>query len=672
MANILKETLNRWLPKPGMTQESDIRLPIATKLILSFLLIVVVTSVMFMVVGIQLIDNHIVSDAHEKVQNDLNSAKEIYLDKLDDIHDVVLLTAGKSFLRNAILSGDIERATDELVDIKNAEQLDLLTITDESGNVLLRTSNPEFSGDNQNHNDLVNVVLSRGLRVAGTIIVPADDLRKESILLAEEARIKFVDSPEARAKEETVETDGMMLGSAAPIFDSQNEIIGVVYAGILLNRDVGVINKIKQTIFHYLTYEGKYIGTTAIFQDDVSISTSIIADDGSWAIGTRVTEEIYNYVVKEGGTWVGRDKIAGNWYIAAYEPIKNTHYEIIGILHVGTLEQKYLDIKNQTIIAFLTITIIVTLISMMLSYFISRRISVPIKSLAAASREVAHGNLDAKVETLSNDELGELAASFNTMAATLKERDRKLKEFARIKIMESERLALIGQLSANVAHELNNPLTGIVTYSHLLLERMPNGDPNTKSIQKIITQANRCKEIIRGLLDFARQRKPDKTSSDVNYVLQECISLVENQAAFHNIEFVKEFDAKLPTAVIDPSQIERVFINMIINAAEAMEGDGRLTITTDATPSKQFVRVRFSDTGYGIAEANMEKIFDPFFTTKEVGHGTGLGLAISYGIIKEHGGTVRVESEANKGTTFSIRLPVAGHGTGQAANGQQA
>ena len=182
---------------------------------------------------------------------------------------------------------------------------------------------------------------------------------------------------------------------------------------------------------------------------------------------------------------------------------------------------------------------------------------------------------------------------------------------------------------------------------------------------------------------MARQQKPDKTLSDVNYVLQECISLVEHQAAFHNIEIIKNFDVTLPTAVIDPSQIERVFINLIINAAEAMEGNGRLTIATDTNPSGEFVRIRFSDTGCGIAEEDMDQIFEPFFTTKDVGHGTGLGLAISYGIIKEHGGAVRVESEVNKGTTFSIRLPVAGsqpaaggqpvagEGQRQAANGRQ-
>jgi two-component system NtrC family sensor kinase len=183
-------------------------------------------------------------------------------------------------------------------------------------------------------------------------------------------------------------------------------------------------------------------------------------------------------------------------------------------------------------------------------------------------------------------------------------------------------------------------------------------DSARDSLQKIVTQANRCRDIIRGLLDFSRQRKPDKTLCDINNVLKECVSLLEDQALFHNIRIISNLEVKLPMAVIDPSQIERVFMNMIINAAEAMEGSGQLTLITRFDPVGRFIDVEFTDTGHGIAKKNLEKIFDPFFTTKDTGHGVGLGLAISYGIIKEHKGTIIVESEVDKGTTFIVRIPV--------------
>jgi len=367
-------------------------------------------------------------------------------------------------------------------------------------------------------------------------------------------------------------------------------------------------------------------------------------------------------VVKEGKQWVGRAYVVTNWRITAYEPIKNINNKVIGILYVGILEQKYADIRSRTIIVFLAITLMGALVSMALSYFIARKISGSVKKLAIASREIAHGNLDAKVEIISNDELRELADSFNLMASALKKRDEQLKEFARKKIMESERLAIVGQLAADVAHEINNPLQGIVAYSHLLLEKMPREDPSKQSIAKIVDQANRCTEIIRGLLDFSRQRKPQKRLSDVNLILEECVSLVENQAIFHNIQIVKDLEERLPPIVLDPSQMQQVFMNIIINAAEAMDGNGGLNLATRFDRVDRFIEAEFKDTGHGISEENMERIFDPFFTTKEVGHGTGLGLAISYGIVKEHNGTISVQSEVGKSTTFVVRLPVVTEG----------
>jgi two-component system NtrC family sensor kinase len=244
------------------------------------------------------------------------------------------------------------------------------------------------------------------------------------------------------------------------------------------------------------------------------------------------------------------------------------------------------------------------------------------------------------------------------MALALRERDDKLKEFTRSKIMESERLALIGQLSANIAHELNNPLQGIVTYSHLLLEDLPRDDPARDSLEKIVIQADRSRDIIRGLLDFSRQRKPDKTLCDVTNVLKDCVSLLEKQALFHNVQITTNLDERLPLTVIDPSQVERVFINMIVNAADAMDGNGKLNLATRFDPVDNCIEVEITDTGHGIPKENLDKIFDPFFTTKDTGHGVGLGLAISFGIIKEHKGTISVESEVGKGTTFIVRLPV--------------
>ncbi len=637
----------------------SVRLPIAVKLTLGFLSIIIFSSLIFTLLGAQIISNLITLEAEDRVRNDLNTARMIYVDTLGNIQEKAEFTAIRTFLAD-ILNGDVNQTyVDELRNFKVKEGLDILTITDSRGVVVLRINNPDVSGDDQSQQELVKAVLRTKQSVARTVIVPAEVLALESRAIANRAYFKFVDTPLARERPETEETDGMVLMAAVPVLDKYENLIGVVYAGILLNHDYKIVDEVKQTVFQGVVYKDKDIGTATIFQDDVRISTNVYGEDGERAVGTRIAEDVYEQVVLNGEQYLGRAYVVNNWYIAAYEPIRGYGGDILGILYVGILEQKYTDIKNQTMQAFLIITFVGVVISIFIALYISRRISISIGTLAKASKQLAGGNLETKVARTSNDELGDLADNFNFMANALRERDEKLKEYAKKKIMESERLALIGQLSANVAHELNNPLQGIVTYSHLLLEGEACDEETRSNAQKIAIQANRCRDIIRGLLDFSRHKNPDKTLCSVNTLLRRCVSLVERQTIFHNIEIVMNLDESDPLVVIDPSQVERVFLNLIINAADAMENSGKLTLTTGQDQAMKCVEVKVQDTGHGISEENMEKIFDPFFTTKETGHGVGLGLAISFGIVKEHNGAINVESEPDKGTTFTVSFPLS-------------
>ncbi len=632
---------------------------IAIRLMLSFLLIIVIVSAIFSVVGIRFIGDRVVAEAQNRVGMDLNSAREIYQAQLSDVYDIVRFTADRFFLKDALLSGDVDRATAELVKTWGREQLDLLSVTDGDGVVLLRATYPYAVGDSQADDPLVQAVLERRAPVAATAIVPARVLQRECPHIAERAHCRFVDTPGARPRDETEQTAGMMLKAAAPIFDYSGNVIGVVYGGLLLNRRYDLVDKMKETVFRGEVYKGKDLGAATLFQDDVRISTNFRDESGERGVGTRVAQDVYTRTVKEGRRWIGRTFVVNTWYIAAYEPIRDIRGDAVGILGVGILEAPYRDLRLRSSLLFLAITLGGALLAIVLAYVISRRLSIPIRRLVLASRELAHGNLQAQVAIGSNGELAELANAFNYMASALRTRDEQLKEFAKKRIMESERLAVVGQLAADVAHELNNPLQGIVTYSHLLLEKTPPEDPRNTSVGKIVSQANRCTTIIRALLDFSRPRKPQKRPSDVNAVLKECLSLVEDQALFHNIDIIKRLNTALPPIVVDPSQMQQVFMNLIINAAEAIEGGGQLTVATRYEPADPVIEIEFADTGHGISEDNLERIFDPFFTTKEVGHGTGLGLAISYGIIREHQGTISVQSEVGNGTTFSVQLPVA-------------
>jgi two-component system NtrC family sensor kinase len=592
------------------------------------------------------------------VRNDLNSAREIYRQEGEDIKDTVRLTALRFFIKDALLKNDMKALTEELESIIKAESYDILTLTDNSGRILTRTRNPSISGDSQADDDLVSRILSTGQAIAATVIVPTEELRKEGADLAEQACIEFIPTPKAKPTLEIRQTSGMMMKAGAPIHGYDGSLIGVLYAGKLINRNYKIVDKVKDTVYQAVKYKGKDIGTATIFQGDLRISTNVMRQDGTRAIGTRVSEEVYEQVLVKGLPWIDRAFVVNNWYIAAYEPIRDIKDEIVGILYVGILEKKFTDMRNKTTAIFLGIALAGMITALIISSFLAKGILQPIRQLIFASHQWADGNLDYRVEATQKDEIAKLAETFNLMASSLKERDERLKDYTQQQIIKSERLATLGQLAAGVAHEINNPLGAILMYSHLSLEEMETDDPRRKNLEKVAAEATRCKNIVRGLLDFARQSEPNVEEADANEILRRTLSVLQNQAQFQNITITTMLCTSLPKAMMDSGQIQQVFTNIILNAAEAIDGQGEVTITTRIAENGQSIEIEFTDTGCGISRENLEKIFDPFFTTKEVGCGTGLGLAVSYGIIARHQGTIEVKSSPGKGTTFIVRLPL--------------
>ena len=632
------------------------KIKLRLKLILGFLSVIVIVGVTSTLVGVHLIGDRIVKQAQEKVELDLNSAREVYKDKIRDVSISIRLTALRFFLKDAISRNDIARLKIELRRIRERESLDILNLTDKDGKVIVRARNPVIYGDDQSDDELVKEAISKKEVVASTLIIPMDELLKEGEDLAEQAYIKLIQTPKAKPISGSEETSGMMIKAAAPILDHHGNLIGILYGGILLNKNYEIVDKIKDIVYRGETYRGKDIGTATIFQGDLRISTNVERKDGTRAIGTRVSEEVNNQVLVKGKPWFDRAFVVNNWYITAYEPIRNIKDEVIGILYVGILEEKFVDMKRQTMLTFLGITFVGIIIAFAISCILGNSITKPIRLLVSASNKFAKGDLNHRVEYRNKDEIGELGTAFNYMLDSIKERDERLKEYTKQEIMKSERLAMVGQLAAGVAHEINNPLGSILIYSHLLLEDLEKEDPRRGNLEKIVNQATRCKKIVKGLLDFSRQTEPEMKLSDINTIVQEVLSLVERQVMFHNIKVIKKLSPDLPTILLDKNQIQQVLMNTILNAVEAMDGQGKLTVETSS--DEEYVKTKFTDTGCGISEENMKKLFQPFFTTKETGHGTGLGLSISYGIIRKHNGKINVSSEIGKGSTFTIVLPV--------------
>ncbi|MGQ9645153.1 MAG: ATP-binding protein [Thermodesulfobacteriota bacterium] len=334
-------------------------------------------------------------------------------------------------------------------------------------------------------------------------------------------------------------------------------------------------------------------------------------------------------------------------------------------------EKERAQIYNRMIISGV---VSVVVLSLLLSLLLTRFVNRPLDKLLAATKTAAHGNLDHTVGIQSHDELGELANSFNNMISELKrsrdaieewtqtlehrvqERTRELQQ-VQDQLIRAGKMAAIGELAAGVAHEINNPLTGVLTFSSLMLKKVDENHPWKKDLENIVQQTTRCRNIVRGLLDFARQRKPDKKEWDINNLVEQTLTLVEKQAPFQNIRITKEFKTGLPMLFVDGDQIQQVFMNILLNAADAMtENGGTLKIQTELKDG--MAMVSFTDTGCGIPKEHLPKLFDPFFTTKQTGKGTGLGLAISYGIIQSHSGDIEVESEVGKGSTFRVKLPI--------------
>jgi two-component system NtrC family sensor kinase len=360
-----------------------------------------------------------------------------------------------------------------------------------------------------------------------------------------------------------------------------------------------------------------------------------------------------------------------------YTPDCHAHppeQKVLGVLDIGmSLTDVDNEIKgNQNkMIIFAVIAFLV--ISVAISISINRYVTRPVRELVKETQKISIGDLSNGLSIKTKDEIGQLSSAFSRMTLDLRKLDEKLLEWGKTleqkveqrteelrktqnQLLQSEKMSSLGKLAAGVAHEINSPLTGILTYSSLLSKAKKEDDPEKEDLEVIVNETNRCKRIVKGLLDFARQTEPQKALSDLNEVIDKSVNLISHQAAMQNVKIEKKIKPNLPKMMIDTGQIQQVFINILLNAIEAMPRGGTLTVSSET--KDEMATIQFTDTGIGIPEENLPKIFDPFFTTKKIGKGTGLGLSVSYGIIERHQGKLEVKSQVGKGTTFTVRLPI--------------
>lgn len=626
------------------------------KLLFSLVFVVLIVGAGSIIIGITIINDKIIGQAYDQVQNDLRTAQYIYDNQIDRIYLFVKHLSTLTYLQDAVINKDRRFIYRKLLEVKEEAGLDILNIADPNGKIIVRAGNYNIFGDNVDKEICVYLTAKKMQKCMGSVVISRESLLKDGEELAKRAYCDVIPTPMARQRGKKFEERGLAIMAAMPIFH-KGSFAGVIYGAKLLNNNFDFVDQIQKLVFQNEMYGGYQLGTATIFLDDVRISTNVKRQDGSRAVGTQVSEQVYNKVFKKGMVWIDEAFVVNNWYISGYRPIINIWDEVIGILYVGILKEKYNQILKYTIVYFMLVIFITLVIATIISISLINGIITPLRNLVEASREIAAGNYDKKIEITAKDEMGYLCYAFNKMIDSIAEKDRELLEQTEKKIGQSEKLASLGRIASGIAHEINNPLTGVLTCSSLLLEDLKNTEYK-EDLELIINETLRCRQIVKGILDFARESKLEKQAININQVIIDVFSILEKLVNFQNIKISKNLSDNLPDVYIDVIQMKSVINNLAVNASDAMPNGGYLIVTTRYNNEKNSVIIEVADTGTGISEENLEHIFDPFFTTKDPGEGTGLGLSVTYGIIKRHNGSISIESRVNVGTKFTIELPV--------------
>ena len=648
-------------------------LSLRAKITATFTLIVVGGTVVSTLIGSRIITSALLNQARMRGRQGLEAARTVYADQLTDVKEKLLRVAASEPLADALLAGSGDAVATVLTRARDEAGLSFVSFVDAREQRVVRAGGGAASPRVPFALEGPVSVALGGQVITSTEALDRDTLLVENPLMAARALISSsAPADPAGARHEI--TSGLVLFSVVPV-TRRRVTVGVLYGGALLNNRPEIVDRVEQLLYGGEKYAGRQIGTVSILLGDTWIATNVLQVPGDRATGTVLSTDITREVIARGQSWSGRTFAANDWYVAACAPLRNSSNKVVGALYVAVLEAPFLAARTEVMLTFLVVCLVGLVVVFALTYLLTRTMIHPLEEMVAATKRIAAGDLDVSVNVASRDEVGDLAVSFNNMLASLKTMNTKLQEWAhtleekvrdrtaelvevQARMAQSEKLASIGRLAAGVAHGINNPLGGILSLTMLALEDIGPDHPLRGDLDTIVKQTLRCREIVKGLLDFSRQSETRATRTDVNSVIENTLALLERQAIFHNIRAERSLEDGLPPVLIDPGQLQEVVINLVLNAVDAMEENGDLTVETRTTPRAGEVLIRIGDTGKGIPPEDLPFIFEPFFTTKKVGQGTGLGLAIVHGVVTRAGGKVEVTSHPGV-TTFTISLPIA-------------
>lgn len=511
-----------------------------------------------------------------------------------------------------------------------------------------------------------------------------DDLSEYSSELAAQARIDLIETEAAVPTDRIVEDRGMVLHSASPVMIPGHS--GVLVGGILLNRNLQFIDTINALVYLNAITGGERQGTATLFLDDVRVSTNVRLFEDVRALGTRVSGAVRGEVLDKGQTWLARAFVVNDWYISGYLPLKDSFGQRVGMLYVGFLEAPFSAAKRAAYLWMMVAFVAVLVLSGPLFLWLAKGIFAPLEQMSSTMRKVEKGDLSARNGNVgARDEIGQVAAHLDSLLNQVQDRDQKLRAWAgelndRVdqrtselrdanakleqtfkQLVMSEKLASIGEITAGVAHEINNPVAVIQGNVDVMRETLGENAESVKTeLDLVDRQVSRIDAIVGKLLQFARPGEFSgfDESTLISPVVTDCLVLVDHLISKRNIEIKLDLN-EAPVVKIDPGEMQQVVINLVVNAVQAMGDDGVLTISLNQMDQdgQTGAALVVKDTGPGIPLDKLNSVFDPFFTTKQA-EGTGLGLSISQSLIQRAGGLISARNTGD-GAEFTVWLPEA-------------
>ncbi|MDP3540147.1 MAG: cache domain-containing protein [Azonexus sp.] len=518
-----------------------------------------------------------------------------------------------------------------------------------------------------------------------TEIFSADQLLAIRLDLADRALTPLVATANAKPDQRLVEDRGLVIHSAAPVHDAAGKLVGVLAGGVLLNKNLEFIDRLNEIVYPEGALPFGSAGTATIFLGDVRVATNVRLFEGGRAIGTRVSAAVHKAVLDEGSTWLDRAFVVKDWYVSAYEPLLDGRQQRIGMLYVGYLEGPFATARKQAFAVVVGLFALAMGIAGVFAVLWARRVFKPIERMHATMHAIEHGNADARVGAVqSQDELGVVAAHFDRLLDRLQAQASSLKRWgesldvkvaertaelekavadlkaAQSQLVMSEKLAAIGQLTAGVAHEINNPVAVIQGNLDVLRDLLgPAAKPVAPEIRLIHEQVHRIRLIVAKLLQFARPQDYVGYLEPVApaQLIQDSLVLVGHLLKKGNIAIEQHFDSRR-NVLCNRNELQQVLINLMVNAIQAMPEGGVLTLAAedwDEADMPVGLRLVVSDSGSGISQEDRERLFQPFFTARKP-DGTGLGLWVSQSLVERYGGWISVDSTPGRGTQFAVWL----------------